>query len=77
MIVCEMEGSSSARWMTRLVPGLRYDHEVLGGLSIMLVGDPGQLPPVAEKPLYHSKPMTSLGEQGHLAYHMLTNRQCD
>ena len=47
--------------------------EVFGGLSIILVGDPGQLPPVADKPLYHSKPMTPLSEQGHLAYHMFTN----
>jgi len=47
--------------------------EVFGGLSIILVGDPGQLPPVADKPLYHSKPTSSVGEQGHLAYHMFTN----
>ena len=47
--------------------------EVFGGLSIILVGDPGQLPPVADKTLYHSKPMTPLSEQGHLAYHMFTN----
>ena len=47
--------------------------EVFGGLSIILFGDPGQLPPVADKPLYHSKPTTCVGEQGHLAYLMFTN----
>ena len=30
--------------------------EVFGNVSIILIGDPAQLPPVADKPLYHSKP---------------------
>lgn len=30
--------------------------EIFGGKSIILVGDPAQLPPVADKPLYHTKP---------------------
>ena len=47
--------------------------EVFGGKSIILVGDPGQLPPVADKPLYHSSTSTSIGEQGHLAYYMFNN----
>ena len=44
--------------------------QLFGGMSIILVGDPAQLPPVADKPLYHSKPSTTLQEQGHLAYFM-------
>ena len=45
--------------------------ELFGGKSIILVGaDPGQLPPVADKPLYHSKSSNSLQEQGYLAYFM-------
>lgn len=44
--------------------------ELFGGKSIILVGDPGQLPSVGDKPFYHSKPSTSLQEQGHLAYLM-------
>lgn len=44
--------------------------ELFGGKSIILVGDPGQLPPVADKPLYHSNPSNSLQEQGYLAYFM-------
>ena len=47
--------------------------EVFGGKSIILVGDPGQLPPVADKPLYHSRPSSSIGEQGYLAYFMFNN----
>lgn len=32
-----------------------------------MLGDPAQSLPVADKPLYHSKPTGALGEQGHLA----------
>ena len=39
-----------------------------GGKSLILTGDPGQLPPVADKPLYHSKPPSAIGEQGFQAY---------
>ena len=44
--------------------------QLFGGKSIILVGDPAQLPPVADKPLYHCKPSNTLQEQGHLAYFM-------
>ena len=46
--------------------------QLFGGKSIIFVGDPGQLPPVADKPLYHSKPSGALQEQGQLAYFMFT-----
>jgi len=35
-----------------------------------VVGEPAQLPPVTDKPLYHSKPSSTLQEQGNLAYFM-------
>ena len=35
---------------------------------MILTGDPGQLPPVADKPLYHDKPSNTVGEQGYQAY---------
>ena len=47
-----------------------YHNKVLGGKSLILIGDPGQLPPVADKPLYHSKPSNAIGEQGYLTYKM-------
>ena len=46
-----------------------YD-KVFGQKSLILTGDPGQLPPVADKPLYHAKPSNAVGEQGHQAYRM-------
>ena len=44
--------------------------KVFGGKSLILTGDPGQLPPVADKPLYHTKPSNAVGEQGYQAYHI-------
>ena len=37
---------------------------------MILFGDPGQLPPVADKPLYHAKPSNDVGEQGYQTYRM-------
>ena len=34
------------------------------GKSLILTGDTDQLPPVADKPLYHAKPSNAIGEQG-------------
>ena len=44
--------------------------KVFGEKSLILTGDPGQLPPVADKPLYHAKPSNAVGEQGFQAYHL-------
>ena len=46
---------------------------LIGRLSMILFGDPVQLPPGADKPVYHNKPSSSIGEQGHLAYLMFAN----
>ena len=46
------------------------NHHVLGGKSVILFGDPGKLPPVADKPLYHAKPTNSVGAQGYQTYRM-------
>ena len=37
---------------------------------MILTGDPGQLPQVADQHLYHAKPSNAVGEQGHQTYHM-------
>ena len=44
--------------------------QLFGGISIILIGDPAQLPPVGDKPLYHSVPSSAVGEQGYCAYYM-------
>ena len=40
-----------------------------GSISVILVGDIAQLPPVGDKPLYHSMPKTEKQIQGFLLYH--------
>ena len=35
-----------------------------------LFGDPGQLPPVGDKPLFHSHPSNEIGKKGYFAYMM-------
>ena len=50
--------------------GTGCNDKVFGGKSLILTADPGQLPPVADKLLYHCKPSNAVGEQGYQAYHM-------
>ena len=69
-----MLGQKTLGWIDkrcRQATGLTND--LFGSKSIILVGDPAQLPPVADKPLYHSNPSCSIQEQGHLAYFMFNN----
>jgi ATP-dependent exoDNAse (exonuclease V) alpha subunit len=47
-----------------------FHNKILGGKSLILFGDPGQLPPVADKPLSHAKPSSAVGEQGFQTYRM-------
>ena len=78
-----MLGQVTFGWMDkRCKQATGYNDKVFGGISLILTGDLGQLPPVADKPLYHSKPSNAVGEQGFQAYHMfdkvvtLTVNQC-
>lgn len=34
--------------------------ELFGGKSVILFRDPAQLPPVGDKPFYHSKPSSAI-----------------
>ena len=66
-----MLGQVSFGWIDeRCKQATGYKDKVFGGKSLILTGDPGQLPPVADKTLYHAKPSNAVGEQGHQAYHM-------
>lgn len=66
-----MLGQASLGWIDRRCRQATGLHEILfGGKSVILFGDPAQLPPVGDKPLYHSKPSSAIAEQGYCAYQM-------
>ena len=66
-----MLGQTLLGWIDKRCRQATGQHdEIFGGKSIILVGDPAQLPPVADKPLYHTKPSGPIGEQGQIAYLM-------
>ena len=69
-----MLGQLTFGWIDRrLKQTSGFQDKLLGGKSVILCGDPAQLPPVADKPLYHAIPSNNIGEQGHLTYMMFDN----
>ena len=66
-----MLGQTMFGWVDRRCKQASGCHDkLLGNKSVILCGDPAQLPPVADKPLYHAIPANSIGEQGYLTYQM-------
>ena len=66
-----MLGQTTLGWIDkRCKQATGFFHKILGGKSLILIGDPGQLPPVGEKPLYHDRPSNAIGEQGFQTYKM-------
>ena len=64
-------GQTAFGWIDRrCIQATIFHDKILGGISFILVGDPAQLPPVADKPFYHAKPSSIIGEQGHHIYSM-------
>ena len=49
---------------------------ILGGKSIILIGDICQLPPVTVKILYHKYPASDTGEQGYFLHHLFYKVFC-
>ena len=69
-----MLGQKTIGWIDRRCrQATGFKDSLFGGKSIILIGDPGQLPPVGDKPLYHDKPSNPIAEQGYLAYRMFDN----
>ena len=68
-----MLGQVTFGWLDkRCKQATGYNDKVFGGKSLILTGNPSQLPPVADKPLYHAKLSNAVGEQltGYQAYYM-------
>ena len=69
-----MLGQVTFGWIDRrLKQSSGLQDKLLGDKSVILCGDPAQLPPVADKPLYHAIPTNGIGEQGYLTYKMFDN----
>ena len=66
-----MLGQTTLGWIDKRCKQVTGNCEkILGGMSLILIGDPGQLPPVGDKPLFHAKPSSAIGEQGYQTYRM-------
>ena len=66
-----MLGQTTFGWIDkRCKQTTGFYNKVNDGISMILIGDPGQLPPVADKPLHHAQPSNAIGEQGYLTHHM-------
>ena len=66
-----MLGQTAFGWIDkRCKQATGYHNHVLGRKSFILTGDPGQLPPVGDKPLYHPQPSNVMAEQGYQTYRM-------
>lgn len=57
----------------RLKQSSGLQDKLLGNKSVILCGDPAQLPHVADKPIYHAIPTNGIGKQGYLTYKMFDN----
>ena len=69
-----MLGQTTVGWFDRRCRQATRLQEVLfAGKSVILIGDPPHLPPVGDKPLYHSNPSSTKGEQGYCAYQMFVH----
>ena len=69
--IYSMLGQTMFGWVDRrFKQASGCNNKLLGNKSVMLCGDPAQLPPVADKPLYHAIPANSIGKQGYLTYQM-------
>ena len=66
-----MLGQTTFGWVDqRCKQASGFHDNLLGSKSVILCGSPAQLPPLADKPLFHPITTNSTGEQGYLTYKM-------
>ena len=71
LIIDEMSmlGQRMMAWVDkRLRQATGHLDKPLGGISVILIGDFGQLPPVGDKPLYFQNPQHPIAQHGHSIY---------
>ena len=62
--------------LTNAVNKRWLNDKLFGGKSIILICDPGQLPPVDDRPLYHDELSNEVGEQVYV-FRELLSRLCE
>ena len=64
-----MLGQTTFGWIDkRCRQATGFHGKLFRGKSLLLIGDPAQLPPAADKPLFHNHPSNEIAEQGYHAY---------
>jgi len=67
-------GQKMLSWIdSRCRQGKALEHLPFGGISVILVGDVAQLPPVLDKPLYHRKPGNEVDVASLSVYYLFTD----
>lgn len=66
-----MLGQTTLGWIGKRCKQVTGNYKkILGGMSLILIGDSGQLRPVGDKQLFHAKHSSAIGEQGNQTYRM-------
>lgn len=66
-----MLGQRTFAWVDkRLRQATGKLHEPLGGISVILLGDFAQLPPIGDKPIYAASPTSLLAQHGYSIYNL-------
>lgn len=66
-----MLGQRTMAWVDkRLRQATGHLEQPLGGFSVILIGDFGQLPPVGDRPLFAPSPVHSLAQHGYTIYRL-------
>ena len=66
-----MLGQNMFGWIDKRLQQITgYLDTIFGGKSVILIGNPCQLPPVGDKPLHHSLASNDIGLQGQFNYYL-------
>ena len=75
IVIDELSMVSQAQfaWVDRRLRQATGKDEAFGGISVVMTGDPGQLPPVGGTPLHKLNPQSSLNQEGLFEYRLFVD----